>query len=112
MRRKHALVAALAIAGALFSASVWAAYTDKSYHDGEHTYKHPSQKSFTSPFDYGNQSAPYVAAEPSAPTGKCNCFTFDSTKSYDVDGQKLTVAWDFGDGQTSDKPVVKHCYDK
>ncbi len=49
---------------------------------------------------------------PLAPTAKCNCFTFDATKSYDVDGQKLTVFWDLGDGKASDKPVVTHCYSK
>ena len=90
----------------------WAGgYTDKSYHDSGdiHTYKHPKKGSYTSPFDYGAKTAPYVAPEPK---GTCNCFTFDATKSYDVDGQKLTVAWDFGDGTTSDKPVVQHCYDK
>lgn len=88
-------------------------YTNKSIHDssGISTYKHPQNKSYTSPFDYGPVTKEEPAPAP-APTGKCNCFTFDATKSYAVDAQKLTVAWDFGDGQTSDQPVVKHCYDK
>ncbi len=91
--------------------AVWAGgYTDKSYHEGDHTYKHPNQRSFTGPFDYGNKEIP-APARPQ-PTGKCNCFNFDSTKSYDVDRQKLTIHWDFGDGQVSEAPVVQHCYEK
>ena len=100
-----------AMAAATFLATAaWASYTDKDYHaTGEHTYKHPNQRSYTSPFDYG----PETMVEPApARTGKCNCFTFDSTKSYDVDGQKLSVAWDLGDDTKSDKPVVQHCYEK
>ena len=86
-------------------------YTDKSYHEaGEvHTYKHPKQGSFTSPFDYGAHAMIHAAP---APTGKCNCFTFDATKSYDVDRQKLSTHWDFGDGTTSDDAVVQHCFEK
>jgi len=85
-------------------------YTNKSYHaDEKHYYKHPGTGSFTGPFDYGSKGTPYVA--PAAPTGKCNCFTFDATKSYAVDS-KYTTHWDFGDGQTSEDAVVQHCYEK
>ncbi len=105
------LVAGLFLAG--IQSGVWAGeYTDKSYHDsdGTHTYKHPKQKSYTSPFDYGPRSTPSVKRMPT-PAG-CNCFTFDGTKSFDPDKQKLSFAWDFGDGQTSDQPVVNHCFEK
>lgn len=113
MIKKHGIGIALLLAAAFFSTNVWAGgYTSKSYHDGEHTYKHPSQRSFTSPFDYGNTELPRAAVTPEAPMGKCNCFTFDGTKSYSGNGQKLTYAWDFGDGNTSDQAVVKHCYEK
>ena len=109
----RSIVASLAVVALGFlSSAAWAAYADKSYHEGEHTYKHPSQKSFTGPFDYGNKELPRAAVEPSAPVGRCNCFTFDGAKSYSGNGQKLTYAWDFGDGTTSNQTVVKHCYDK
>jgi PKD repeat protein len=95
----------------LASSTSFAAYTDKDIHDsGDATYKHPNQKSFTGPFDY----APATKAEAPAarPTGKCNVFTFDATKSNDVDRDKLSINWDFGDGTSSDKPVVTKTYDK
>lgn len=43
---------------------------------------------------------------------RCNEFTFDSTSSYDPNNKKIAVEWDFGDGVTSDRPVVKHTYQK
>jgi len=86
-------------------------FVNKSYHaDTTHYYKKPGRGSYTSPFDYGAKES--IAVEPKSPTGKCNCFTFNGTNSYDPDKQKLTYAWDFGDGQTSDQPIVRHCYDK
>ncbi len=87
-------------------------YTNKSIHGNgnELFYKKPNMGSFTGPFDYGTRTI--TAAPVEAPTGKCNCFTFDGTKSFDPDRQKLTYAWEFGDGQTSDQAVVKHCYEK
>ncbi len=42
---------------------------------------------------------------------KCNEFTFDATSSYDPDNQALSFLWDFGDGTTSDKPVVTHTFE-
>jgi len=43
---------------------------------------------------------------------QCNKFTFDATKSYDLDKQKLNFLWDFGDGITSTEPIVIHTYEK
>lgn len=43
-------------------------------------------------------------------TSKWNEFTFDATKSYDPDKQKLSFCWDFGDGATSNEPVTRHAY--
>jgi len=43
---------------------------------------------------------------------KCNEFTFDGTRSYDPDSQKLSFRWDFGDGTFSTEPVVTHEYKK
>ncbi|WP_344111094.1 PQQ-dependent sugar dehydrogenase [Kribbella alba] len=36
--------------------------------------------------------------------------TFDGTASYDLDGDKFTYAWDFGDGQQGVGAVVTHTY--
>ncbi len=49
---------------------------------------------------------------PKKADNKCNEFTFDATSSYDPNNKKITVFWDFGDGQTSTEPVVKHVYEK
>ena len=89
-------------------------YTNKSIHDSgdRQIYKHPAQPSYTSPFDYGSQKTIRPVAPERVPTGKCNCFTFDATKSSSFNKQGLTYLWDFGDGQTSDKPVIHHCFDK
>lgn len=89
-------------------------YANKSIHGSgdQFFYKHPSQGSFTGPFDYGTRSTARPVVVMAEPTGKCNCFTFDGTKSFDPDRQKITYAWEFGDGQTSDQAVVKHCYEK
>ncbi len=118
-----ALFVMAVVTAVVFSDRAWAevgqeetprGFTNKSIHGGdEHSYyKRPGRGSFTGPFDYGvgGERAP-VALAP-APLGRCNCFTFDSTKSYDVDRQKLSVTWDFGDGTTSNEPVVNHCYEK
>lgn len=109
---KRGFAALLVLAGFFtIQSGAWAGeYTDKSYHgDDTHEYKKPNQKSYTGPFDYGSKR---VAAPAPVSVGKCNCFTFDATKSYDVDKQKLNVLWNFGDGTTSDQAVVQHCYEK
>lgn len=56
-------------------------------------------------------AAPKVKEEKKEP-GVCNKFTFDATQSYDPNNEELTYMWDFGDGTTSDKPVVTHVYEK
>jgi PKD repeat protein len=38
--------------------------------------------------------------------------TFDGSGSKDADNNKLTYAWDFGDGDTGEGRVVKHAYAK
>jgi len=47
-----------------------------------------------------------------APDLRCNKFTFDATNSYDPNKEKLSYMWDFGDGNTSQEPVVTHIYEK
>ncbi|MBL7081597.1 MAG: PKD domain-containing protein [Candidatus Omnitrophica bacterium] len=42
----------------------------------------------------------------------CKKVRFDATGSHDPDNQKLSFLWDFGDGNTSDQPVVTHEYEK
>ncbi|MBN1586914.1 MAG: PKD domain-containing protein, partial [Candidatus Omnitrophica bacterium] len=44
------------------------------------------------------------------PKGPCDTFNFDATKSFDPDNQRLVFNWDFGDGQSEDKPKVEHRY--
>ena len=43
---------------------------------------------------------------------RCNQFTFDATGSYDPDNEDISFRWDFGDGTTSQDPVVTHTYKK
>ncbi len=38
--------------------------------------------------------------------------TFEGSGSEDQDGNKLSYAWDFGDGETAQGSVVKHIYAK
>ncbi len=42
----------------------------------------------------------------------CNKFTFDASSSYDPANKKLSFLWDFGDGATSEEPIVTHVYEK
>ena len=42
----------------------------------------------------------------------CNEFIFDATSSYDPNNGELKFFWDFGDGVTSDQPVVTHAYEE
>lgn len=55
--------------------------------------------------------APKAKPEPK-PTGACQEFVFDGRSSYDPNKQKISYAWDFGDGTSSAEPVVKHVYEK
>ncbi|MDP2920742.1 MAG: PKD domain-containing protein [Candidatus Omnitrophota bacterium] len=71
------------------------------------------------PIYFRGSNAPRIAVvrEPMVKEEKkdvspCNKFTFDATQSYDPNNEELTYAWDFGDGTTSDKPVVTHVYEK
>lgn len=104
----------------LLTSSAWADnYTDKTQHDsGDPTYKH-SRRSFTSPFDYAPcverpvRELPKPAPAPAAPkVNQCNQFTFDASKSYDIDKQAIDITWDFGDGTTSKDAIVTHTYEK
>lgn len=110
-RKLRALVLAALLAG--LSQSAWASYTDKSLHESGDsvTYKH-GKRSFTGPFDYAPTGVVKPQPAAPAPTGRCNTFVFDATKSWDADKQKLSFAWDFGDGTTSDQPVVTKAYEK
>ncbi|MCG3176631.1 MAG: hypothetical protein MOGMAGMI_01589 [Candidatus Omnitrophica bacterium] len=113
MTHRKLMTLALVAALAGLSQPAWANWADRSLHEsGEApTYKH-GKKSFTGPFDYAPTGPAAAPAPKSAPTGRCNTFTFDATKSWDIDKQKLAFAWDFGDGTTSDQPVVTKSYDK
>ncbi|MBP9854648.1 MAG: PKD domain-containing protein [Candidatus Omnitrophica bacterium] len=53
-----------------------------------------------------------VSAEIKAPitSPNCNQFTFDATGSADVNNDKITYAWDFGDGETAEGMIVQHTY--
>ena len=42
----------------------------------------------------------------------CNTFTFDGTKSYAHSNKALSYNWDFGDGITSNEPIVTHVFEK
>lgn len=113
--KKTVFFAAIFTFVSLLSSSFgWAdSYTHKTQHDsGDPNYKH-KQRSFTSPFDYAPcVDRPVREIKAPVPANRCNQFTFDATKSYDLDKQKLSVLWDFGDGTTSTEPVVTHTYEK
>ncbi len=75
-------------------------------------------------FEQGQAPAPIVHGRPApapAPVKAvakpvkdfgCNKFTFDATESYDITNRPLSFEWDFGDGNSSTKPVVTHVYEK
>jgi len=63
-------------------------------------------------FDVGKPQMSVIKTEPPKEVPVCNVFTFDATGSYDPADQKLSFLWDFGDGATSDKPIVTHAYEK
>ncbi len=70
------------------------------------------------PIYFRKRRLPVIAVKPAKiekpikPQGElaCRTFTFDATKSYDPDNQALSFHWDFGDGTTSNKPVVTHIF--
>ncbi len=41
---------------------------------------------------------------------KKHTYIFDATGSYDPDNHNISFLWDFGDGNTSTKPVARHTY--
>jgi len=47
-----------------------------------------------------------------AALARCNTYTFDSTKSYDPNNEKISIMWDLGDGTTSTDRIVTHTYEK
>src|SRR5690625_3979071 len=55
-----------------------------------------------------------AANQPPEPVIDADCFrldcTFDSAGSTDPDGEIISLAWDLGDGTTSDEPSVSHSY--
>ncbi len=51
----------------------------------------------------GNISSPIADAA-------CNTFTFDATGSYDPDKSDLSFLWNFGDGDSSNEPVIRHTF--
>ncbi len=40
----------------------------------------------------------------------CQQLTFDASQSYDPDNNDLKFSWNFGDGQTSNQPIIQHVY--
>jgi PKD repeat protein len=71
------------------------------------------------PIYFRESRPPLIVAEEPLPEAelftarKCNDkLIFDATKSYDPGKRRLAYFWDFGDGTTSNEPVVTHVYEK
>jgi PKD repeat protein len=45
-----------------------------------------------------------------APLANCSSFAFDGSRSSDPDGDEISFAWNFGDGQQASGPTVVHRY--
>ena len=59
---------------------------------------------------YEYQFAPPVAIAEAAPVGASGAFTFDARASYDVDGDPITFAWSFDDGESASGALVEHLF--
>src|SRR4030042_7390 len=55
---------------------------------------------------------PLPQVQPEQSGNNCNSFTFDASGSYDPDQQGLSFLWNFGDGTSSNEPVVTHTFEK
>ena len=59
----------------------------------------------------GDAQTPFAAIDTDFVTGPAPLeVTFDATGSSDPNGDELSYSWNFGDGQSSDEPLVKHSY--
>jgi hypothetical protein len=56
------------------------------------------------------QVAPFVEVEYEFYANISEAITFDATGSWDHNGDDITFAWDFGDGQTGEGAFVEHAY--
>jgi hypothetical protein len=61
-------------------------------------------------FDLGYVNGAPTAAFTATSTSTPGQWSFDGTGSSDPDGDTLTYAWDFGDGQTGNGATVTHTY--
>src|SRR5207247_597176 len=56
------------------------------------------------------QDPPVANAGPDQTANEAALVAFDGSGSYDVDGDSLTYAWNFGDGGTASGPAPTHTY--
>lgn len=86
-----------------------------------HTYKHggeylvtviayDSYSSITKTFALRVNTPPVAKAGPNLVCCAGMEFTFDGSGSYDADCDRLSYAWDFGDGKTAKGVLVTHAY--